>query len=201
MRLPTGEQGHSSAASPPSGLPWEPPPARPCMDPASRQAQLPRPDSSLVPLRPPGDRWRLWPKTQHCSAPLPRSSGAQSLGARAPRCTGGLMPLREGASSSETQGPGACATPASCQEATVMPRRDGSTCGLWQPWACPLPCPPALSGRPYLRLSPSRPLVGSVCPQGSRTGACLLLLRLRLLLLLDLPQPRRRPAPGLSRQS
>lgn len=43
--------------------------------------------------------------------------------------------------------------------------------------------------RPYqagpVWLSPSRPLVGSVCPQGSRTGACL--LRLRLLLLLDLP--------------
>lgn len=52
-------------------------------------------------------------------------------------------------------------------------------------WVCCWPCPPALSGRACLWLSPSRPLVGSVCPQGSRTGACL--LRLRLLLLLDLP--------------
>lgn len=34
-------------------------------------------------------------------------------------------------------------------------------------------------------VEPFTPLVGSVCPQGSRTGACL--LRLRLLLLLDLP--------------
>ncbi|XP_059016283.1 A-kinase anchor protein 8-like isoform X4 [Mustela lutreola] len=129
-------------------------------------------------------------------APALGHSAHEPRGALGARCPCGRGPAHQ-----RLEVQGACATPASCQEAAAAPRRDGSTCGLWQPRACPLPCPPALSGRACLQLRPSRPLVGSVCPQGSRTGACLLLLRLRLLLLLDLPQPRRRPAPGLSRQS
>lgn len=71
------------------------------------------------------------------------------------------MPLREGANSSERlKVQGACATPASCQEAATVPRRDDSTCGLWQPLGLLLALPAGRLRPACVWLSPSRPWSG-----------------------------------------